>query len=189
MAFGMRDVFVADPLPQNGWSTTPAMQIENEEEKKKLFGIELAKGHPNPFEAGCAAFNNETALALWASNNWLNDPVVIASRDLYANTIGVQDKLLDKDQTALKLLNIAEEKLGGRYLAEAKDRLKALELYSKLRGYMSDALIDNSRTFVNNEIKVVLVKPQQQEEQKTIDLVPTPIDENPSVSIKLVKSA
>lgn len=188
----MRDIFVADPLPQtqSGWSTAPRMQIENEEEKKKLFGIELAKNHPNPFEAGCVAFDKDTGLALWAANNWLNDPIVIASRDLYANTIGVQDKLLDKDQTALRLLSIAEEKQNGRYLAEAKDRLKALELYSKLRGYMSDVTIDNSKTLINNEMKIVLVKPQQQEERKTIDVVPTPIDENiPVVSVKLVKSA
>lgn len=186
----MRDIFIADPLPQeqSGWQTAPAMKIENEEEKKKLFGIELAKNHSNPFEAGCAAFENNTTLALWASNNWLNDPIVIASKDLYANTVGVQDKLLDKDQTALKLLNIAEEKLNGRYLAEAKDRLKALELYSKLRGYMAETTIDSSKTLIN-EIKIVLVKPQQQEERKTIDVVPTPISDVSPVSIKLVKSA
>lgn len=188
--FGMRDVFIADPLPQysGGWSTSPKMQIDNEDEKKKLFGIELAKNHPNPFEAACAAFENNTTLALWAANNWLNDPIVIGSKDLYANTVGVQDKLLDKDQTAFKLLKIADEKLNGRYLADAKDRLKALELYAKLRGYMSDVTIDNSKTLINNEIKIVLVKPQHQEATKTIDVLPTS-EENPLASVKLVKSA
>jgi len=64
----------------------------------------------------------------------------------------------------------------------------ALELYAKLRGYMSDVTIDNSKTLINNEIKIVLVKPQHQEAIKTIDVVPTS-EENPLASVKLVKSA
>lgn len=186
MAFGMRDIFKALPI-ENGWGTV-APKIENEIEKKKLFGIELAKNHSNAFEAALSIFIEDTATSLWVSQNWLNDPEVIASRDLYANTVGVKLKLLDKNQTALKLLQIAEEKVHGRYLAEAKDRLKALELYAKICGYLNDTLIDNSTTVTNNEMRIVLVKPQEQEEQKVINVTPVQND-IPPVSIKLVHSA
>lgn len=192
MAFGMSDVFVAEPLPQQGanWQTTPAFQIENESQKKKLFGVELAKNHTNAFEAALVAFEGNTQLALWATNNWLHDPEVIGSKDLYASTLGVQSKLLDKQQTALKLLQIAEEKLHGRYLVEAKDRLKAIELYAKICGYLNDTIIDNSKnTITNNEIKIVLVKPQEKEVSKTIDVTPTPVEVSTPVNIKLVKSS
>lgn len=186
----MSDIFVPEPLENSGWHSAPAPQIPNENEKKKLFGIELAKKHENAFEAALEALNGDTQLALWAVNNWVNDPEVLASRDLYSNTIGVQSKLLDKNQTALKLLKIADEKVHGRYVAEAKDRLKAIELYAKICGYLDDILIDNSNTTItNNEMKIILVKPQQKEEPKTIDVVPTPVEVPLPVSIKLVKSA
>lgn len=181
--------FIAElPASQEewGWQTTRVPIIENEIEKKKLFGIELAKNHPNVFEAALAALENNTTHALWAANNWQNDTIVIASRDLYANTLGVKSKLLDKEQLALKLLNVAEEKLHGRYLVEAKDRLKALELYCKLQGFLNDTPVSTNNNLT--EIKIVLVKPQK-EETKTIDVVPTNIEPISPVSIKLVKSA
>lgn len=190
--FGLPETFEAEPLPQpSGWGISVSKPvIENELEKKKLFGIELAKDHSNAFEAAIAALGDNTGLALWVSSNWLCDPEVIAARDLYANTIGVKAKLLDKNQTSVELLKIAQDKIHGRYSAEAKDRLKALELYAKLQGFLNDNInINNSNTFVNNELKVVLVKPQSQEESKQIDVTPTQVQEANPISIKLVKSA
>jgi len=190
--FGLPDTFEAEPLPQpSGWGISVSKpEIENELEKKKLFGIELAKDHANAFEAAIATFGDNTGLALWVSSNWLSDPEVIASRDLYANTVGVKSKLLDKNQTSVELLKIAQDKVHGRYTAEARDRLKALELYAKLQGFLNDALINNSNTFVNNELKVVFVKPQSKEESKQIDVTPTEIQEPTTpINIKLVKSA
>ena len=193
MPFNIQDVFIAEPLPNLGaasgvWGNEP--QIDPE--KKKLFGIELAKNHPNAFEAAIVVFNGDTGLSLWVSQNWINDPEVLAARDVYASTVGDKLKILDKDQLAVKLLTIADEKVHGRYICEAKDRLKALELYAKLQGYTAETNI-STNNFINNEMKVVFVKPsQQKEEVKQIDVTPTKhLDDNISspISIKLVKSA
>lgn len=196
MPFGMKDTFEAEPLPQAtpswGWSNAITQQpkIDNEQELKKLFGIELAKDHLNPFEAALVVFGDNTSVALWVSSNWINDPEVIASRDIYAKTTGLKSKLLDKEQTAAKFLQIAEEKFHGRYTADAKDRLKALELYCKIQGFISENNIDNSNTFINNEMKVILVKPQEKEDNKQIDVTPTPVEPStPSIAIKLIKTA
>ena len=190
MPFGLSDVFKVSPLPTSenvGWGLFVSKpQIENEEEKKKVFGIELAKNNA-PFDAAIVAVGDNTGLALWVSNNWINDPEVIAARDVYNSTVGIQSKLLDKEQTAVKFLDIADEKKNGRYLAETKDRLKALELYAKLRGFLNDGLI-NSPNLVTN-MSVVFVKPQQKEEFKTIEANQTPVDNPSNFSIKLVKSA
>ena len=190
MPFGLSDVFKVSPLPTSenvGWGLSVSKpQIENEEEKKKVFGIELAKNNA-PFDAAIVAVGDNTGLALWVSNNWINDPEVIAARDVYNSTVGIQSKLLDKEQTAVKFLDIADEKKNGRYLAETKDRLKALELYAKLRGFLNDGLI-NSPNLVTN-MSVVFVKPQQKEEFKTIEANQTPVDNPSNFSIKLVKSA
>lgn len=187
MPFGLSDVFVADPLPvsNSAWSIT----IPNEEEKKKLFGIELAKDHPNPFEAALLVFPDDTATSLWVSQNWLNDPVVIGSKDLYAATIGAKSKILDKDQLKVKLLSISEEKVHGRYLATPQERLKALELYAKISGYIDQAKIElNNNTLIDNKMQIVLVKPQQKEELKEIDVTPNLDTLPPPVSIKLVSN-
>lgn len=190
MPFGLSDVFEVSPLPTSenvGWgSVVSKPQIDNEEEKKKIFGIELAKNNA-PFDAAIVAVGDNTGLALWVSNNWINDPEVIAARDVYNSTVGIQSKLLDKEQTAVKFLDIADEKKNGRYLAETKDRLKALELYAKLRGFLNDGLI-NSPNLVTN-MSVVFVKPQQKEEFKTIEAIQTPVENPSNFSIKLVKSA
>lgn len=190
MPFGLSDVFEVSPLPTSenvGWGLSVSKpQIDNEEEKKKVFGIELAKNNA-PFDAAIVAVGDNTGLALWVSNNWINDPEVIAARDVYNSTVGIQSKLLDKEQTAVKFLDIADEKKNGRYLAETKDRLKALELYAKLRGFLNDGLI-NSPNLVTN-MSVVFVKPQQKEEFKTIEANQTPVDNPSNFSIKLVKSA
>lgn len=189
----MSSIFIPDPLPQEtqpswGQSFAQSVSINNEEEKKKLFGIELAKNHPNPFEAAITVFE-DTGISLWVSQNWLNDPLVIASRDLYKNTIGDKSKILDKDQLKVKLLNISEEKVHGRYIATPQERLKALELYAKICGFIDQAKIDiNNNTLIDNKMQIVLVKPQQKEEPKQIDLsnlentLPSP------VSIKLVST-
>ena len=192
MPFNMQDIFIAEPLPNqaaasNVWGNEPQIDLE----KKKLFGIELAKGHPNVFEAAFVVFDGDTGLSLWVSQNLINDPEVLAARDLYAATVQDKLKILDKDQLAVKLLTIADEKVHGRYICEAKDRLKALELYAKLQGFTAETNISNNN-FINNEMKVVFVKPsQQKEEVKQIDVTPTkPLEDNNSpITIKLVKSA
>lgn len=189
MAFGLPHIFIPDPLPtveNRSWQ----IQIPNEEDKKKLFGIELAKSHSNEFEAALVVFPDDTSTSLWVSQNWLSDPIVIASRDLYANTVGVKAKGLDKDQLKAKLLNIVDEKVHGRYIATPLERIKALETYAKISGFIDNNRIDiNNNTLIDNKMQIILVKPQQKEETKEIDV--TPNLEKPlvsPVSIKLVSN-
>src|SRR5882672_3575925 len=100
-------------MPSGGWGTisppvspwtvnakAPVVQAyQSDENLKKQYGIELAKS-ANPFEAGCKIFGEETNKALWASFNWVYDPIVVASRDVYEKAVKLNTPLLDKDQLA-----------------------------------------------------------------------------------------
>jgi len=81
--------------------------------------------------------------------------------------------LLDKEAFAARLLAIADEAIernGQRHFVhEAKDRHNFLKLYAETMGYIGQkALIDASTNFTNNEMKIVLVKPDKKGETETI---------------------
>lgn len=198
--------------PAGGWNTTvppvspwtvnaapqdvkPAYQ--SDENLKKQFGIELAKS-TSPFEAGCKVFGEETNKALWASFNWVIDPIVIASRDIYLKTVELSQPPLDKEQLAAKVLALAEgekvERNGVKLSTiEAKDRIAAYKLYSEILGYTGKVEIDAStKNFTHNEMIIKLVKA---EDRKTtvIDQVPkselkNEINNSP-ITLKLVGNA
>ena len=158
---------------------------------KKLFGIALAK-HEKPFSAALDVFPDDTNAALWASYHWVNDPVVVASKDAYAQNIELSEKLLDKEQLAAKLIKFAEEKdASGRfYICEAKDRLAAYKLFAEIQGFIGKIAIDAStNNFTNNELKITLVKPEIQEKitAKVIEAEPDLEDALP-INLKLVNS-
>ena len=140
-----------------------APAYQSDENLKKQYGIELAKAQ-NPFEAGCKLFGEETNKALWVSFNWVNDPIVIASRDIYLKTVELSQPLLDSEQLAAKVLVLAEgEKIliNGKMIAtvEPKDRLAAYKLYSDIAGYTGKVEIDNSvKNITNNELTIKLVR-------------------------------
>lgn len=165
----------------------PRPSWADDEARKKLFGIELAK-HDTPFQAACAMFE-DTSHALWASHNWLIDPIVIASKDLYNEA--VNSKLLDKDELAIKLLKFADEKgPNGFPTIDAKDRLAALKLYAEIQGYIGKVEITPSNTYNDNRVmKILLVKPDNQN-QKTIEhqTEETQSDIQPIGNIKLVSA-
>ena len=180
----------------------PALQAyQTDESLKKSYGIELAKSN-NPFEAACKLFPDdaETSKALWVSFHWLNDPVVVASRDVYLKTVAETAKPLDREQLAAKVLALSEEKilLNGvmRPTIEAKDRIAALKLYSDILGYTGKVEIDNSVTNNTlNEMTIKLVKPDPAKPSVIIDNAPNKniqseiTNENPSpISLKLVKA-
>jgi len=152
-----------------------APAYQSDENLKKQYGIELAKAQ-NPFEAGCKLFGEETNKALWVSFNWVNDPIVIASRDIYLKTVELSQPLLDREQLAAKVLVLAEgEKIliNGKMIAtvEPKDRLAAYKLYSDIAGYTGKVEIDNSvKNITNNELTIKLVKAE--------DKKPVVIDNN-----------
>lgn len=171
---------------------------QTDENLKKLYGIELAKH--NPFEAAKIVLG-ENDRAVWASFNWLSDPVVLASRDIYLKTLEVAVPPLDREQLAAKVLSLAEGekvKIDGidRATVEAKDRIAAFKLYSEILGYTGKVEIDNStKTFnQNNELKIVLVRAEDKK-AVTIDQSPNVKseimnDKTPSpISLKLVKAS
>lgn len=186
-------------IPQ-AWANTNQSNIsyQSDPEKKKSFGIALAKQGSNDlqsaFKAGCEVFPDNTNAALWVAHNWLNDIIVIASRDLYADSLNLEAPILDKDQFAARVLQAADEKIennGKVYHAiEAKDRLGFLRLYAEIKGYVGKTEINNNLHFNHNEMKIKLVKPSEEDKPKIIDTSSneelTKIEE-PRLKIKLVK--
>ncbi len=169
---------------------------------KNKFGVELAKV-TNPLDAAGKIFPDDNSKALWISFNWLNDPVVIASRDIYLKTVELSSPPLDREQLASKVLALAEEKILSPKLgclipvAEAKDRIAAFKLYSDILGYTGKVEIDNSiKNITNNELIIKLVKPEAKEVAKVIDHAPNVksskiLDNTPSlpINLKLVSGA
>lgn len=159
-----------------------APAYQSDENLKKQYGIELAKAQ-NPFEAGCKLFGEETSKALWVSFNWINDPIVVASRDIYLKTVELSQPLLDREQLAAKVLVLAEgEKIliNGKLIAtvEPKDRLAAYKLYSDIAGYTGKVEIDNSvKNITNNELTIKLVRAD--------DKKPVVIDNAPNIKSEM----
>lgn len=156
------DIFKPDQIQVSPWTLLIPTQSKDDdwrhsEAHRKLFGIELSKGL-DPFKAACNVFE-DTSKALWASTNWLNDPLVLS-----LSSCEQEEKLLDKNALAVKLLQFAEEKNfeGTRYVVDAKERLAALRLYAEVQGFIGkidiNAITNNNLT--NNVMKIVLVKPE-----------------------------
>lgn len=192
------DVFA----PKGGWSlTTPPVSpwasggiasqktipaYQTDENLKKAYGIELAKTS-NPFEAAKTVIGHDDR-AVWVSLNWLADPIVIASKDAYLKTLEEAAPPLDREQLAAKVLALADgEKvdIGGgikKATIDAKDRIAAFKLYSEILGYTGKVEIDNSTKNIinNNELKILLVKPEQKV---------SPINEAPNVKSEILNSS
>lgn len=185
------------PWTVNATPQEAAPAYQSDENLKKQFGIELAKS-TSPFEAGCKVFGEETNKALWVSFNWLTDPIVVASRDIYLKTVELAQAPLDKDQLAAKVLQLAEgEKVERNGIKlptiEAKDRIAAYKLYSEILGYTGKVEIDAStKNFTHNEMIIKLVKA---EDKKTVVIDQVPKSElkneihNSPITLKLVGNA
>ena len=178
----------SSPVLASPWATGAASAKEeapsyqSDENLKKQYGIELAKAQ-NPFEAGCKLFGEETNKALWVSFNWINDPIVVASRDIYLKTVELSQPLLDREQLAAKVLVLAEgEKIliNGKLVAtvDPKDRLAAYKLYSDIAGYTGKVEIDNSvKNITNNELTIKLVRAENNK--------PVVIDNAPNIKSEM----
>lgn len=171
--------------PKAPWQKAPvdAPLWQSDEGLKKQFGIELAKS-PNPLDAAYKIFADEPNKAVWASWNWLNDPIVVASKDIYLKTVELSSPPLDRDQLAAKVLALADEKVlkNGQWVPtiEAKERINALKLYSDILGFTGKVEIDNStKKFINNQMTIKLVKAE--------DKKPVTIDNAPIVKSEIAK--
>jgi|SRR6185312_1295066 len=145
--------------------------IEDEDNKKKLFGIELAKGVPS-FQAACNVANQNNAHALWIVRMWINDPIVLAAKDTYTEASANKNSLLDKNELAALLLSMAREKSanGTFYTLDGKDRIKVLELYADVMGLRDNKNNLQQTNFTFNKIAVRFIEPEnKKEETKTID--------------------
>lgn len=176
----------------DGWSQPvkpPPIEKQNLDHLKQAFAYKLA-AKMEPFDAACAVIS-DVGLALWASQNWLNDPAVLAIKEQRLKKIENEKVLLDKNQLAAKALLIADDTA-----QDAKDRIAALKLYSDIAGYTGKSEINNSINSNNLKvIKLSFVKPDTSE-AKTIEhssalSASSNLEavKDTGVKIKLVKSA
>lgn len=180
--------FVALPLKvEQDW--------KNDDDLKKLFAIELAKQPEKPFDAALKIFDKEANKALWASVEWIKDPLVLNVKNNFIENLDDDVKLLNKEQLSLKLLFFAQETVlyngNAIYSAEAKDRLAALKLYAEISGFMPKNNTEINNNFSpKNFMEIRFVEPERKEKKiinKTIDNIkPEDILESSPVKLKLV---
>ncbi len=172
MPYGFLGVFEVQPIAQ---APVTWKNWQEDEALKEQFGIALEKSG-NAFEAGCIVFGKETNKALWVSKNWINDPVVLKTKEDLAEIAQDKKSLLDKSELSLTLLEFSKERVefNGNvvYAAEAKDRLKALELYAKIQGFINDKPEINNNFTKNNVLQIEFVEAEKKETVKTIDATP-----------------
>ena len=95
-------------------------------------------------------------------------------------------RLLDKEGLAAKLLECADEKIVKtgqvQYANDAKDRLGFFRLYAEVMGFVGKASIDaTANNFTNNEMKVVLVKPETKHDNKAIERTVNKVGESATI--------
>jgi len=149
----------------SSWGTprepTPIIRPDfaDNEELKKAYGIALGQGL-DAFNAGMEIFNQELPKALWASLNWIRDPIAIASKDAYVQTLKKAQKPLDREELLAEVLDAA------KIAPDFKDKAAFLKLYSEIAGYTGKVNIDastiNNNNTQNNFAQIVLVKGKEQ---------------------------
>ena len=127
------------------------MDADEIDNAKRRFAAELLKDPREPFKIALA-IGLDTGAALRASAEWPRDPVVLAEQEklLSEKENGELDFLPTKADAA----RLAWEMANSGVFFE--DRLKALKLYSDIRGYIAKpeaVKIDNSVT--HNRVMVV----------------------------------
>lgn len=188
MPFGQPDIFEVPSLP-SGWGNpfiAPAAPMaeakpayHNDIQKKKQFGIELAKRKNQlnaAFNAGLVIFGDDTSAALWVSREWVNDPIVLAAREEQLSSQVQETVSLDREQFAARLLQEYEAKnlSGTAYLYDDKERVNLLKLYADVKGFLKQdaAPIINNNLVQGLTIKLVKVEPKEE---------PKPINQNSEI--------
>lgn len=140
--------------------------MSDELDLKTRFASELLKTPDNPYRAASVIFPDDKSKALSAARLWPNDIVVQKATTKLLDELGEMNFLPSKADAARIAMGIAQDEK-----QEVDDRLKALRLYSDIRGF-----IDKQGTVINNNVltsnKVMLVRDtgsNEDWEQKTIE--------------------
>jgi hypothetical protein len=174
--------FEVTPPGAGEWKLPPPQkpqvyEFPHTDDDKRSYGIELAKLNASTLDhrvtASISIFGRDDGnKVMWVAHHWHLDPLVIEARNGYVPPPPV---LLDKAALAAKLLECADEKVerNGKhfYINEAKDRLGFLKLYAEVMEFTGKPASTSINNFPSNEMKIVLVKPENQVETKTIELV------------------
>lgn len=124
-----------------------------ENEQKALFALELLKTPDNPFRAASVVFPDDKGRALEVMRAWQHDPVVTAARDKALAELGELHFLPGKADAARRAWAIANDPK-----MTSDEQLKALRLYSDIRGFIEkQGVTVNNNTLVSAN-KVMLVK-------------------------------
>lgn len=99
--------------------------------------------------------------------------------------------LLDKEGLASHILSCAQEHFvrnGVRvYAVEARDRVSLLKLYAEVMGFTGKN-DTTTNTFTNNEMKVVLVKPEEKISEKELKTIETKVEKLTNITPLRIKA-
>lgn len=125
------------------------------DEMKPAYGRILART-PEPYQAALALMADSIPHALWVSNNWRNDPVVIEHKKLELAEIE-KENLITKADLTKKLLELMDN--SG---TEPKDVVAAARLVAEMNKFIEKpvATIQNNNTVQNAPTYRVVAMPQ-----------------------------
>ena len=127
-------------------------------EKKRAFAFKLLQNPTKPIEAAKAVFPGDMATACTVSVAWVNDPEIIELQQKLLEEYGEEHFLPSKADVGRELY-----KIGTQYAADNKDKIKALETFSRLMGYLGESST-NINNFMSTSNRVMMVP-----ENQTID--------------------
>jgi hypothetical protein len=108
---------------------TRSDEFDNISQEKRDYAALLIKER-DPFKAALLLFPEATNRALWVSNNWPNDPEVVAEKDRLNREDAGAAYLLNKTELARDIL----EKM--KVAVKADDYAKLAKLYAEVLGYI-----------------------------------------------------
>lgn len=142
------------------------MTEEQEKEHKRLFAKALIKCPEDPLEAGLAAFPKESFeanYALFAANNWVEDPYVVELvGELKPEASEVYEKENLRNTLITKLLSLVTEESLVRVSAD--ERIKAAKTIGELKG-----LIEKPQTNIMNNVATTTNKVMVIREEASFD--------------------
>jgi hypothetical protein len=111
------------------------------DELKPAYGRILART-PDPYLAALALVDGSIPHALWVSNNWRNDAVVIEYKKLELAEIDKENQISKSDLTKRVLAIIDSNE------AEHRDKVAAARLIAEMNGYIEKP----AAPIVNNQV-------------------------------------